>query len=203
MCVLHKLHPMTSSLGYCLCALFFLILQNLPLQWASDGAEFLCSRVPNQIGVPEWPCPEGTPSRSLAAQLWRDSCTLHAEAAVQAKARNTRVSCGREFNTPLGSHSATGVGGQDAQAPGPLPSRRERCRRLPHLPRAPGVGDNALTGLLNIQTHLELTSQSQRQHHQPHRRRCPRVAPGKSLNPRHSGLGGAKAQDTLYCSENS
>ena len=46
--------------------------------------------------------------------------------------------CGREFNTPLGSHSATGVGGQDAQAPGPLTRQRGRCRRLP---RAPRVGD--------------------------------------------------------------
>lgn len=37
--------------------------------------------------------------------------------------------------------------------------RRGRCCRLPHLLRAPGVGDNALTGLLNIQTHLEPTSE--------------------------------------------
>ena len=98
-------------------------------------------RVPNWTGVPEWPCPEGTPSRSLATQLWRDSCTLHTETAVQARARNTRVSCGREFNTPLDCHSATGVGGQDAQAPGPLTRQRGRCRHLPHLPRAPRVGD--------------------------------------------------------------
>lgn len=40
---------------------------------------------------------------------------------------------------------------------------------MPHLQRAHGVGDNALIGLLNIRTHLEPTSQSQHQYHQPYR----------------------------------
>lgn len=47
--------------------------------------------------------------------------------------------------------------------------RRERCHWQLYLLCALGVRDNALIGLLNIQTYLEPTSQSQRQHHQPYR----------------------------------
>lgn len=82
-------------------------------------------------------------------------------------------------------------------------ARQERGCCLPHLLRAPGVGDNALTGLLNIQTHLEPTSQSQRQHHQPHRRwlpsRCP-TAESKPQTPQASEE--LRVQDTVYCYEN-
>lgn len=82
------------------------------------------------------------------------------------------------------------MGGRDGVHVGSqVAARQERCCCLPHLLRAPGVGDNALTGLLNIQTHLEPTSQSQRQHHQPHRRwlpsRCP-TAESKPQTPRAS-----------------
>lgn len=80
---------------------------------------------------------------------------------------------------------------------------QQECCRLPHLLRAPGVGDNALTGLLNIQTHLELTSQSQRQHHQPHRcwlpSRCP-TAESKPQTPQ--AWEELRVQDTLYCYAN-
>lgn len=82
--------------------------------------------------------------------------------------------------------------------------RRGRSHWLPHVPHASGVGDNALTGLLNIQTHLELTLQSQRQHHQPHRHWLPGCCSMVESEPQTpQAWEELKAQDILYCSENS
>lgn len=90
----------------------------------------------------------------------------------------------------LGSHSAIKA---------VMGRRRGRCRWLLHLLHAPGVGDNALTGLLNIQTHLELTSQSQRQHH-PHRHQLPCCCPMAESKPQTlQAWEELKARDTLYC----
>lgn len=87
----------------------------------------------------------------------------------------------------LGSHSATrGRGGVHVGFGGTAWQDRWCC--VPHLLRAPGVGDNALTDLLNVQTHLEPTSQS-RQHHQLHRPGCPHDAPQQSPIPRQPGPG--------------
>lgn len=102
----------------------------------------------------------------------------------------------------LDSHSATG--GRDGVHVGSqVAARQERCCCLPHLLRAPGVGDNALTGLLNIQTHLEPTSQSQRQHHQPHRRWLPSRCPTAESKPQTPQVWEElRVRDTVYCYEN-
>lgn len=79
---------------------------------------------------------------------------------------------------------------------------QDRWCCVPHLLRAPGVGDNALTGLFNVQTHLEPTSQS-RQHHQLHRRWLPSRCPTAKSNPQTAwAWEELRVQDTLYCYEN-
>ena len=86
--------------------------------------------------------------------------------------------------------------------PGPhLHHQRGLCHWLLWLPCAPGVGDSSLTGLLSIQTHLELTSESHHQHLPPHRSWLLLCCPMAEFQPSPQPQEQLSTQDAIQCSE--